>query len=102
MKAVIRVPFLTVSNKVFNAFIFRQRKQKRDSRNSREKNVKLSMAYQTEKRLINMLPFLYEHFLEFAELETSFADSLKKFFEEGKHLKFFFNRTMGIYFKDKW
>ena len=36
------------------------------------------MAYQTEKRLIDILLFLNEHFLGFAELEMFFADSLKK------------------------
>ena len=80
MKGFVRVPFLTVSNKVFifNVFIFRQRKQKRDSRNSKKRNAKLLMAYQTEKRLTDILLFLNEHFLGFAELEMFFADSLKK------------------------
>ena len=80
MKGFVRVPFLTVSNKVFifNVFIFRQRKQKRDSRNSKKRNAKLLMAYQTEKRLIDILLFLNEHFLGCAELEMFFTDSLKK------------------------
>ena len=36
------------------------------------------MAYQTEKRLIDILLFLNEHFLGCAELEMFFTDSLKK------------------------